>query len=319
MRYIPLNTLLEYRLVNHLWNTKALPLIQEKKQRRVVVKPKDFPRFCEDFDKAQVLPFLELGITLERLSGDLCSQFFAKHGTDIRDLEIREHEKSKRITIPEEASIYENTNKLQCILRQVPNLRRLSLELRYLAKCAPDKLVIDEPDVILGQVKYLYLESSHAVLGEGFLNGLFKMLPSVRILALGCFSANQDWDVFAGALKKLKIQSIRNSDALTEPAAFWNALAVKGSLLLKDLRIRLNINVNSNPDQHLLNVVNPQRKLLISQAECLEDLTLAYWFNENENGDDDRIPGNFSARSSRVNQIKFFRQRLLNLCFISKL
>jgi len=279
------------RLVNHAWNTRAIPWIQAKRKESLTLKNEDVPKFCADFEKTLRFPLGKLRINLNSFSLDHCSKVFTQYGARIQVLKITEST-GGCIAVDDELSIRENLQKLQFILRSVPNLKKLSLKLDLIPKADS----FDTDGMTLNQVDSLGLSSPKAPLTEGVLKKLFTVLSNVKVLELEDFSPDQDWTVFADSLQKLKVHTIDSKFFLeSERPAHYKSLSTETSPRLLKLVMWVKPVLGlPNPVQ----LLEAQEELLRAQSDCLEDLDLTF-FREMKHSRKLNLPVMTTLKSAR--------------------
>jgi len=271
LSYLPINSLLNCRVVNGTWNAIATIWIQDKMEKCVNVEHQDFPRFCADFEKTEVFPISHFTIYLPERRLDHISNLFTKHGSHIRCLEINEQ-------LPETRELEANKHyaitlkkKLQQILLHVSNLRKLTVSLNAFPMLFPDQFIFDEQEHVgltLPLVEHLRLICHE--LGPIFLNGLFAMLPNLKILEIGFMPVRQDWNIFVSALHNRMIHTIYVLID-NKSVALWRAMSGPDFPRLKQLYMNIKAESDSTEVAQLLEA---QEEFLRYHSESLEILEL---------------------------------------------
>jgi len=261
-------TLLPCRLINQYWNSKTISWIQKKKISPVEIPESEFPKFIADFNNTTELPFTKLHIYISSMNLEQCSMVFTKYGASIQDLKIQE---LNRFQFEEE--VQENIEILKCILKNVPNLERLSVCFGQTLKLISDQFIFNQHElVVLPKVEFLRLSTNSLIEGpmsQGFLDGLFTMLPNLKILQLEDMYYDQDWTVFVGALRNPSIRSMEFKFVLNQ-IPLLRAMSSERAPKLKQLTMWLGKNSNDNLGQ----VIQSHRALLEYLSDSLEDLSL---------------------------------------------
>jgi len=262
--------------VNRTWSVNALPWIQKKLDKDVKL---EINHVYDDFKDANVFIFPSLKFNLNGLSWVVCSNFFTKHGSNIWSMEINESPRGNVHGFL--LSAKENMKKLRHILKSVPNLKKLTLCFDWIPLSDPGKFIFNEQELLettLPLVEHLQLDFSNP-LSPGFLDGLFTLLPNVKTIAIGDGAeyTNQNWELFAISMKKLRIRAILQPHPNSEdrvPAGLWRALtALEGAPKLEELAM----NIGIVPEEvKYLDLVQAQQDYINSQADNLEILSLEF-------------------------------------------
>jgi len=275
--YLPVKSLLTCRLVNQTWNTKAIPWIQKNTQTSTYFSRHEFPMFCADFNSTEILPLGTMKVALEDMSWDDSHKFFTKHGSQLRNLEIKF---VFGIDKPE------NLRKLKHILRHVPSLKNLSLIIGDTSKLDPGSfdLQLDEGEnVTLTQVERLKL-NVWSPLGQEFMSGLFTRLPNLKVFAL--IPTNSNIQIWEGLSKFLEgstsFQTFHCPYIGVEARVFLRSMVTQESPKLKELVMSMNIDLILRPRDVSRDLLQAQEEFLKFQADTLEVLNLTIFYKNTD-------------------------------------
>jgi len=253
-------------------------------------------KFYSDFENTEMLPVRNFEfVDHEYLYGrDLFLRFLTKRGSYIRQLgldflsyrrktpplgiDFLPYRRKSPPLLPEVVM-----KKIQVICSLTPNLKHLKLIVQFsMGEIFPDLSTFNEKvKVTLPHVESLCLHLTNS-LSKQFLDGLFTMLPNVRIIEVyGGYQVNlQVWEGFVNIMTKLNVHTfVRTVNHnysvhldLEEPG-IWIAMAQNRSLKLNNVSMFLNIPVDAD-EEDAVRMMMAQEDFLKAQSENLEVLSI---------------------------------------------
>jgi len=216
-----------------------------------------------------------------------------------------------------------NLNKVNSVLRQTPNLKRLALVLGNITcpfqalspSTEMETTVVDHPLFRFPQLEILTISFRWtSPFSRKFLYEILTMGPNLRVLVMAdCFLLEESQkdvvlDMMLEALKKLSLKGV-----VLTPNGLPGGVPIYGAVARTQQLKSLGISLQSGAAQ-TWEVVEAQQDLLESQADHLENLYLFNgWFEPGENNENVpklRLPVFKKLRSLSVNFYQLYAERL---------